>query len=92
MNKKIRGFIMRNMIYLVVFYILYFLFVPFALYGKGMICGLDIFTTYCDQIPASTNLAMNFIMFVVVPIAAFIFAITASTEKPQQYTQYTYGG
>lgn len=85
-NKIIRGLILQNFLYLVVFFIIYFPMVAIALYAKAQICGIETFTTYCDEIPASTNTAMNFLLFVLVPLSAIIWTIISSSQP--SYQQY----
>jgi len=87
MRRRLKGFILSNLLYLILFYIMYFILVPVAGYMKDTSCGLDIFAGYCAAIPTSTTNAMNFLLYVVVPVAAFIVTLLASKEP-----QYTYAG
>lgn len=83
MLARLKGLILSNFIYLIIFYLIYFTMVLVALYTKEQICGLDIFATYCSStIPESTTAMMNFMLFVVVPLAAMAVTILSST--PQQ--------
>jgi hypothetical protein len=86
MRIRLKGFVLSNLLYLILFYVMYFILVPLALYMHDTTCGLDIFTGYCADIPASTTNAMNFLLFVVIPIAAFIVTIIASKEPQQTFT------
>jgi hypothetical protein len=84
---KLRGFILSNFLYLILFYVVYFILVPTVKYMKDTTCGLDIFAGYCAAIPTSTNMAMDFMLYVLVPIAAFIVTIVASQEPSYTYTR-----
>ena len=85
--KRLHGLAMTNLIYLVLFYVLYFLLVPAALYMKDTLLTIDIFVPYAALIPASTDAFMNFLLFVVVPIAALLWTLM-SDQQPQ----YVYRG
>lgn len=83
----LKGVIMRNLIYLVLFYIIYFPAVIIAHYSRDTICNSwDTFTTICDAIPASTDSALNFILYVVVPLSALLWTIWSAS--PPTYQQY----
>jgi hypothetical protein len=76
--------LIRNFMILLLFYIAYFIMVPTVGYFKDTICNIDIFTTYCDAIPGSTTLAMNFLIYGLVPISAFLYVLFASSDPQQQ--------
>ena len=76
--------LIRNFMVLLLFYVAYFIMIPTVGYFKDTICNLDIFTTYCDAIPNSTNLAMNFLIYGLVPISAFLFVLFASSDPGYQ--------
>jgi hypothetical protein len=82
----LKGVIIRNLLYLVMFYIIYFPLVATAFYAKDQICGVETFTTYCDNIPASTTMALNFIMYVVLPLGALLWAVMSMSAP--SYEQY----
>jgi len=87
MVSKIRGLAMTNLIYLCLFYVVYFLLVPAVMYMKATLLAIDIFVPYAALIPASTDAFMNFLLFVVVPIAALLWTLM-SDQQPQ----YVYRG
>jgi hypothetical protein len=84
--KILKGVLMQNFIYLIVFYILYFALVVIALYFKDEICAISMLTSYCALIPAGTNGMMNFLLFVLVPLLAaiWVFRATSESQQPQQ--------
>lgn len=80
------GLILSNFMYLIMFYLAYFPMTIAALYAKDQICTtITLFTAYCNQIPASTTLAMNFMLFALIPLAALIFTIMASRQPTQEF-------
>lgn len=83
-----KGLILSNFLYMAGFFVVYFPLTAIALYMKDTICGLAIFVTYCAQIPASSSLAMNFVLFVMIPMAAILFTIFASRQPAQQPVGY----
>lgn len=84
MSKLIKGVLMQNFIYLIVFYMLYFALVSIVLYFKAEICAITILTTYCAAIPVGTVGMMNFLLFVLVPLLAAIWTFRSSAEPQQQ--------
>jgi len=85
--ERIKGVIMQNFLYLLVFYAIYFVSVPMILYFKDTICGIDILTTFCATIPSGTTGMMNFLLFVLVPILAAIWTIISSTTPQYERVQ-----
>ena len=73
--EQLRGVIIRNLLFLVMFFVIYFPLVSIAFYYKDTICGVDLFTTYCNNIPESTNTTMAFILYGLLPLGAIIWTI-----------------
>lgn len=84
-NKKLKGVAMANLIYLIVFYIMYFPLVYTAGYVLDTINGLAIFAPYVAAIPASTTAFMNFMLYVMVPLGALIWTLWSNSQPT--YTQ-----
>jgi hypothetical protein len=82
--KLVKGVLMQNFIYLVVFYIMYFALVAITLYFKTEICAISMLSTYCAAIPSGTVGMMNFLLFVLVPLLAAIWTFRSSSEPQQQ--------
>lgn len=78
-----KGNIVVNMLYLVVFYIIYFFIVLAARYTLATLQVTEPLSLYWDEIPSSTIQLMDFIIFIVVPIAALIWTIIASRPEPE---------
>jgi hypothetical protein len=85
MNETLRGVIIRNFIYLIVFFVIYFPMVIVAQYMKTEICAVDTFTSYCNAIPSTTVTALNFLLYVAVPLSAFIWVFISSSEPQRVY-------
>lgn len=80
-KKMSKGVIVANFLYLVIFYLLYFLMIPFIEYTIEQINGIEIFSAY--QIPDSTKMFLNLILYVVVPLLALIWTIWSSQPQYQ---------
>ena len=85
MNELIKGIIIRNFLYLIVFFILYFPLVTVAQYFKDQICNVDTFTSYCNNIPSSTIAVLNFLLYAIVPLGAIIWTFISQSEPQQVY-------
>jgi len=84
MKAKLKGNIVANFIYLILFYILYFIAVPVAKYAVATIGAVDILNPYYLAIPSSTTTFMDFLLYVVIPLTALIWTIFASTQPQYQ--------
>ena len=84
-SKLLYGIILANLLYLAVFYLVYFITVGAVFYAKNVITTNPVFSPYVAMIPASTNYMMDFLIFVVVPLAALIWTMWSSTQP--QYVQ-----
>jgi hypothetical protein len=80
MLAKLKGNIVANFLYLVLFYIAYFLMLPVTKYTVALIGSIDILAPYYLAIPSSTTSFMDFILYVVLPVCALIWTIYSSTQ------------
>lgn len=86
-----KGNLMANWIFLIVFLFIYFLSIPTVQAVMGTIQG--VFTNFngvnlWDDIPDSTWFLLNLLAYVIVPLGAIAWTILAS--KPQQQVPYGY--
>jgi len=76
----------RNLVYLIGFFILYFPLVVSAIYALNVVCGgngvtgISIFVNQCNQIPSSTFGIMYLLLFGAVPIAAIFYTFTFTNQ------------
>ena len=85
LSYRLKGIAMANLVYLIVFYILYFPLVYTAGYILDTINALAIFAPYVAAIPASTTAFMNFMLYVIVPLTALLWTIWSNSQP--QYVQ-----
>jgi hypothetical protein len=81
---KLKGLAMVNLVYLIMFYIMYFPLVYTAGYILDTINALTIFAPYVATIPASTTAFMAFMLYVMVPLMALIWTIRSNAEPTYQ--------
>lgn len=81
-QKNSKGLVMSNLLYLIIFYVMYFLLVSVVKYFLDVIGSTEPLTQYYQAIPSSTKGLMDLILYVVIPIAALIFTLLAS--KPRE--------
>ena len=85
MRRKLRtskGLVMSNLLYLIIFYLVYFFLVSAVRYFVDTIGNTEPLTSYYQAIPESTKAMMDLILYVVIPLAALIVTLIAS--KPQE--------
>lgn len=78
-----KGVMLANWIYLIIFLFLYFISLPTLQNVLGIIA--DVFPSEYSDIPASTWFLMNLLAYVLVPLGAIAWTILSSRPQEQPY-------
>lgn len=87
-KEMLKGVVMRNLLFLVIFFMAYFPLVLTGYFMKDTLCNAvaetGVFETDCDDIPAYTTALLGFLLFGVVPFGAILWAIFSMSQPTYQ--------
>jgi hypothetical protein len=82
MRTQLRGNILSNFMYLVMFLIVYFIMTPLLWYIVDTVTATAPLSSY--PIPSGTIGIMQFLIYVLVPIMAVVWTILSSSQPQYQ--------